>query len=605
MVQIFSRLRTQRSQKLLATVSLTLVLSLSFTGLLSITTETLLASHSQCSDGIDNDRDTRVDYPQDNDCENLDDDYEGLGLSGNFIDVTDGKESVSPGGALVYVITLKQQRDNSRNVNVSLHLPHQENITSASDGGTVTPGLVRWTNVSVNQNVNRVLTVHVNVDPYAAIGEYLVARALVEGAEDTDTTLIENYVPPPSDQYSVRISDGRDFAVPGQNLTYVIRVKNNSSQAVRTDVRVALPYEVNYLTSSPGGDRDSYNVTWRNTSFASGEEQTFTVTGQLDPRAVDRSGIRTRAYAGTISDVDQTIVRIGLPYDAITTSISDGRNTAEVGQLLTYSVKVTNNSDVVGTNVAVSGGLPIYGQIVSVSHGGTTDGNNVRWIIVQMAPRETRTFTYTARVRSDAPLGHILTTSAVADGMNGDLSRDVTKVVAESNEVAQTTESIIFRKTADRSEAVPGGSIRYTLFIRNTLDTVISDASILDRYDPRYLSLQSADNRIFLLREFPGQMEWQVPVLKPGESWQTSYILSVSADAPTSVTLDNVATLRGSDVDGISLSQRVSTNTSGVLGEFPTTGAGMEAILATALAFVALGATGAQKKLAFGRIFLG
>lgn len=575
-----------------------LVLSMSFTGLFALTSEQTRANHSQCSDGIDNDSDGRTDYPQDDDCQNLDDDYEGLGLSGNFITVTDGHDKVQPGQSVVYVITLKQQRDTSRNVNVSFHLPHQANVVSASDGGSVIDSTtVRWTNVSVYQNVTRTMTINVNIDPNATAGQYLVARALVEGSEATDTSLIENYTPTSSDTYKVSVTDGLEYAQPDQLVTYTVRVRNTSSQGKTTDVRAALPYTTQFLSTSAGGVRDSYNVTWKKQSFEPNEEKTYTYTVQVDRDAVNRTLLRSRAYAGTISSLDETTISVGIPPNAITTTISDYRNTAEVGQVLTYTIKVNNNSDLVGTHVYVNASLPTYVEFVSASEGGTTDGNNVRWHIIQIAGHDTRTLTYSVRVRSDAPLDTLLSAGVVANGANGNMSRDTTKVVLESNEVGLVPKQIMFRKTADRSEAIPGGKIRYTLFIRNTLDKVISDATILDRYDNKYLTLQSHENGQYLISSDVGQMVWQVPVLKPGESWSTSYVLGVSADAPTGVSLDNVATLRGNDLSGISLTERVSTNTSGVLGDFPTTGAGMDVFLAFITAGLALGAAGMQKKL--------
>lgn len=570
---------------------------------MAVSSELTLASHSQCSDGQDNDNDGRVDYPQDDDCSNLDDDFEGLGLSGNFITVTDGKESVSPGGNMVYVITLKQQRQDARVVNVDFHLPHQGNIVSASDSGDVRESHVRWTNISVYKNVTRTITVNANVKPEATVGQYMVARALVSGEEATDTTLIENYVAPQNDTFKVSITDGREFITPGQNLTYTVRVKNTSSTTKTSDVRASMPYMSDFLTISEGGIRDSYNVTWKNVTLEPGVEKVFSYTAQVDRDAVDRFAIRARAYVGTISALDETVVRFGLPYNAITTSISDNRNTAEIGQLLTYVIKATNTSDVVGTQVAISANMPQFGEFVSATEGGISDGNNVRWLIAQIAPKDTRTFSYTVRVRSDAPLDAILTAGTVADGMNGYISRDVTKVVAESNELGIAKNDVVFRKTADRSEAVPGGAIRYTLFIRNTLDSVISDAVIVDRYETQYLSFVSAENTQYLRTRSEGHMEWQVPVLKPGESWQTTYVLSVSENAPTGLELDNVATLRGADVSGISLTERVRTNKSGVMGDFPETGAGMDTILALLMGLPALAATGIQRKIAFGKVF--
>lgn len=602
MVQAFLQSCTANSKKIASALALTLVLSLVFTSLMAVSSELTLASHSQCSDGQDNDNDGRVDYPQDDDCLNLDDDFEGLGLSGNFITVTDGKESVSPGGNMVYVITLKQQRQDARIVNVDFHLPHQGNIVSASDSGDVRESHVRWTNLSVYKNVTRTITVHANVKPEATVGQYMVARALVSGEEATDTTLIENYVAPQNDTYKVSITDGREFITPGQNLTYTVRVKNTSSTAKTTDVRASMPYMSDYLTISDGGVRDSYNVTWKNVTLNPGAERVFSYTVQVDRDAVDRFAIRARAYVGTISALDETVVRFGLPYNAITTSITDNRNTAEIGQLLTYVIKATNTSDIVGTQVAISANMPQFGEFVSATEGGISDGTNVRWLIAQIAPKDTRTFSYTVRVRSDAPLDSILTAGAVADGMNGYIARDVTKVVAESSELGIAKNEVVFRKTADRSEAVPGGAIRYTLFIRNTLDHVISDAVIVDRYETQYLSYVSAENTQYLLNRSEGHMEWQVPVLKPGESWQTTYVLSVAENAPTGLMLDNVATLRGADVSGISLTERVRTNQSGVIGDFPETGAGMDTILALLMGLPALAATGIQRKIAFGKL---
>lgn len=603
MVQATLRSRRISTKTAASGIALMLVLSLAFTALMGVSSEITLASHTQCSDAKDNDADGRVDYPQDDDCASLDDDFEGIGLSGNFITVTDGKESVSPGGNMVYVITLKQQRQDARIVNVDLHIPNQGNIVSASDGGDVRDGYVRWTNVSVYKNVTRTLTVNANVNPDAPVGQYMIARAIVEGQEDTDTTLVENYAPVPADRYKVSITDGRESITPGQNLTYTIRAKNTSSQAAVTDVRASLPYMSEYLAISDGGVRDNYNVTWKKVTFEPNEEKVFTFTVLVDRNAVNRFAIRARAYVGTISALDETIVNFGLPYEAITTTISDNRNNAEIGQLLTYVLKVSNTADVVGSNVFVNAAVPQYGEFVSATNGGTTDGVNVRWHIVQIAPRDTRTLSFTVRVRGDAPLGSILSAGAVADGMNGNIVRDTTKVVAESNEIGIAPSNVIFRKTADRSEAVPGGSIRYTLFIRNTLDHVISDAVIVDRYETMYLSYVSAENTQNLLSRSEGEMEWKVPVLKPGESWQTTYVLAVSPNAPTGMELDNVATLRGADVSGISLSERVRTNTSGVMGEFPTTGVGMDAILGLLMSIPALAATALQRKISLSNIF--
>ncbi len=580
-------------KKIASVASALIILSAIFVTVFSIRSGETFANHSECSDGLDNDRSGKTDYPQDEACSSLDDDYEGVNTSGNFITLTDERESVAPGGSMVYVLTLKQQRQDTRNVNVSFHVPNQANIVSASDGGDAHPNSVTWTNVSVHKNVTRTLTVNVNVKPDAAPGQYMVARALVEGAETTDTTLISSDVQNNGSLFALTVSDGREFIWPGEQATYTVRIKNLSEKSQTTDVRLALPYDSYFISASDEGRRDSYNVTWKGVTLEPNASKTFTATVQTDPTTNDKVLLRTKAYAGTVIALDQTVARKGLPYNSISTSISDNRKTAEIGQVLNYTVKVTNNSNQVATSVPVTASFPIYGEFVGATEGGYWDGTNVRWLVLQIAPKDTRTLVYSVRVRADAPMESVLTASANADNS---MSRDTTKVVLQSNENGLIENTILFRKSSDRGEAVPGGKIRYRLYIQNTLDHVISDASIVDRFDGKYLSIESVENAQNLVSRTDSQMIWAVPVLKPGESWNTSYVLSVSENTPSGMELDNVATLRGADVDGLSLTERVRTNQAGVLSDFPETGAGMDAILAMMLGFVSMGAAAMQKK---------
>ena len=75
---------------------------------------------------------------------------------------------------------------------------------------------------------------NVNVSPDAKAGQYLVARALSEGAESTDTSLVEEYVAQAADQFRVSITDGKDFILPNSKLTYTTRVRNMRSMSARS-----------------------------------------------------------------------------------------------------------------------------------------------------------------------------------------------------------------------------------------------------------------------------------------------------------------------------------------------------------------------------------
>lgn len=583
-----------------------LVLSGTFAGLFSLTSEELLAVHSECSDGLDNDRNGQYDYPQDEGCESLDDDYEGVSFSGNFVTLTDGREQVGPGDSVIYIITLKQQRETARNVTIDLHLPHQANIVSASDGGSVSGGHVRWTNVSVYENVTRTLQVNVNIRPDAKEGEYLVARAIVQGgAEATDTTLVKATGQQSQHRFVVRITDGLEYALPGQDLFYTVKVKNIADYAVISDVRATVPSDVLIDTISHGGKKDGgQTVVWKDVPFNPGEERVLTFSGFLFERTRDRVTLTSRASAGAVNATDLTVVRIGLPYDALTIHMTDNRKEAEIGQILTYTIRVKNTAKHIGSAINVDASLPQYGEFVSASEGGYYDGaGNIRWLVIGIAPDGERILQYQVRVRSDAPIGAELLVTAVTDGAQGlATAEDRTTVVTESREVGYVPPEFLFRKVADRAEAMPGGVIRYTISVRNTLPHVVSDAVVVDKFDGRYLSLAQYDPNM-LISVNPDRMEWKVPVLKPGETWQTSYTLAVSGNAPHGLPLENVATLRGVDVQSASLTERVWTGKAGVITHFPQAGASWDLYLLAFLSIVALGSAGSQ--FAFSRKFIG
>lgn len=573
------------AKKKLAAALLLLLLCTAFSGVFALTAEPVAAAdRAQCADGKDNDSDGLVDYPQDDDCENLDDDFEGRGTSGLFISIRDDKETVAPGGAINYVITLKQQRDDARVINVSLNIPHQVTLASASDGGALAPGRVTWTNVSVYKNVNRTLTVQANLDPNTPEGHLLVARVLAQGTEATDTTLVERGVAPDTESLKITVTDNKEFARPGDVLNYTVRVRNDSNVGNRSNVSVEIPWLAEFLSATEGYKRKTSNITWPNVSFEPKEEKTFQFSVRLDDRAQDRYVFRTRVYAGISNAIDQTVIRVGLPYNAISTTLTDNRDTVEAGQELRYVVTVRNNADVVGTNVSINASVPHYAEFVGASEGGKWDGSNVRWLIFQIAPNDSREVEYTIRVRPDAPLGAKLLAGVTAEGSS---DRDTTEVVDQSTE--GQVKQVLFRKGVDRSEVVPGGQIRYTLHVRNTLNHAISDAVIMDRYDGQFMSFVSTDSPGNLVRQGNGEMEWRVPVLAPGQSWQANYILHVSEDAPNAIDLNNVASITGRDVSGVALSERVRTVSTDVFTDFPTTGAGADAIIAMLLGLVATG----------------
>ncbi len=402
--------------------------------------------YAQCGDGTDNDRDGKVDYPDDTDCTSVNDTQEGphynLGITTT---VTDNRTQVAPGRPISYNIVLRPTfTDGYRNVNVDLYLPNGVVFTNASNGGVITTGRVHWDSVAINAREGaKVLTVNASVSEFVKDGQIFTTRAVVEGQETIDTSTVSYLAIDPGAQFRMNLDDGKQYSLPGDENVYTLKVKNISNLTSATDVKVLLPVLSEFLRADGDYKKDDLQtIIWKNTVFQPGEEKIFSFTVKIDRSTLKDYVIRVRATAGSVTTADTTIIRLGAPAKAVTLSITDGTIIAERGQLQTIHITLRNSSSYVATNLAVTGALPLYTDFVSADQGGTWDGTNVRWNGLQVTANATRTLSYTLRIRKDAPLNERLVASAA---LGGTLSRD-----------ASASQNLIVR---DSTRVVPNAAI--------------------------------------------------------------------------------------------------------------------------------------------------
>lgn len=544
------------------------------------------AAFPECHDGYDNDGDGRIDYPQDAQCVSLDDDFEGgSGSTATFVNVTDGRDEISAGDSLTYIITLRQDRDDARSVNVDFTLPPQATVAYASDGGSVSTQSVRWNSVTVYRNSVRTLTVHVIVNPYAAGNNLIVARVVSDASQATDTTLVRsNTYPYPNVRAQLTITDNQTQAVPGQALDYVVTLRNPTAVEYRDDVRVALGANLSVTDVFDGGERVSpTEVLYRTVSVGANSTRTLRFRGVIEPRSRRFTFVDATARSGAFTSVDRTTVRSDIyPNANFTISLTDGRTTANRGDVITYTIRVDNRTGTADPHTFVTAALPMHTEFVSATEGGVYDGNNVRWQNFLTSANGSRTLTYAVRVRQDAPREAQLIASAQVKG--GATAEDRTGldggsfVYNNSSPIAYrgvlavnspASSRLVFRKTADRAEVLPGDRVRYNVFLQNRYDHALTGMTVSDRYDTGLMSVVSAtDNASFNA----GTVEWFIPSLAPGQTWEASYILSVRPDAPLGRTITNVATVTARELAPRTASENVYTMRTPIVNAFPTTG---------------------------------
>lgn len=555
------------------------VLGLSVLALHTVTSgsaaEQANAVFTECADGIDNDHDGRIDYPQDPQCLSLFDDSEGTTGRGLFVSLSDGKATVKAGDSLTYIIALRTEREEPMIVDVYFQMPHQTNLIGASNGGSRNEELISWKDVSVFPGTERKLTVTVSVSPQALEGLLLVSEVVSEGEKATDTTKVE---PDPNEttkqlpQLKVTITDGKKYAQPGEVLDYVIAVRNPTDTERMYNLRMQIPTDTNveFVSGDQSGNRQA--ISWNDQVIGPRGSREYKVSVRIEHDAREFYMVRTWASIGASTSSDTTTVHTGVLPNAISVTTTDGLDRVVRGALITYDIAVENNSNQLATEVDVANALPNYMEFVDASEGGYWTGTNVLWENLSVAPSGNRTLRVTGRVRSDAPMGGVLRNTVSVKGFQSVDQTSIGEAIAGIG--LQQTSDVLITKNADRTEVRPGQTVMYTVSLRNVTDHIIQNLFVQDRMDSPFIQITSAE-----YGQLGGNaIDWTIPSLAPGGEWSVRYTAKIDERAPHGIMIPNIVTVSGLGTETISLEERIHTMQIGVISNLPPTGAAFDAL---------------------------
>lgn len=558
------------------------------------------AVYPQCSDAIDNDANGRMDFPQDPTCDSLDDPYEGQGQSPVFISITDGRDGVRAGDSLIYIITITQDREDVKVLPVELNVPAQVDIRTASHGGQITEQHVSWDPLAVSRGQPLKLEVQARVRTTAPLNHLIPARVSADRHTVTDVTVVTEATSFATPMFAVAITDNVEYISTQETLTYTITSDNLTGDERSTRVMALIPSSV-ILTGIPeGAVYEGHKLIWNPATFRPHERRHFTFQVRVPERRQDYLQIITQATTDGVSSSDRTIIKTGFPDNGIDTSMSSDRAEAMPGDVVTFFATVRNTTPQTASTVALDTSIPLYGEFVAANDGGQWDGRAVHWRNIIIAAGAERTLAYDVRVRPDAPIGSKFRATATAGNVqDATFVNIVPHLTPEKEPKTKTTRftSTLLRKVADRTEVMPGGQIAYTIIVKNVLLHPISDAVVNDEFDASLMSVVDGGNALTIR---PGHLQWNVPVLQPGETWKVRYTMTVSQSAKTGTIFNNIARISGSDVEEASFQERVSLARGGVLTELPPTGAPLDVLIAFGLSPLALAAAIVQRKLRIG-----
>ncbi len=582
-------MRTTKRLRILAILSISaLAVLTAHTVSVGLPSESALADFPACSDGKDNDLDGFADYPQDEDCLTLHDESEGPTHNGLFLSLSDGLEEVRTGDSITYTVGLRSDRKEPKEVEVRLFIPHQTNLLEISNGGRQEGEYIVWRNITVQPRATRNLYAGVQVNPNATVGQLIVAEVTSDGTKNVDTTRVTDSgmnLP-----LRLIVNDGKEFAKHDEELHYKITVRNDFGADQNYNLRVQIPKQIDFIASEGNFVHQNGVVSWNNQALKAQESRDYVVIARVKRSAEEFELIRLFASTEDASAADLTTIRDGLGASAFSLSLNDGQTSAMPGDELMYEIVLRNNENSLATEVDVNNQLPTYTEFVSATEGGHWTGTNVRWTGLTVSPHGERVLRVTARVRSDAPMGAALKSTVLAQGNQ---AVDITDVAEQVVKVTQTQvpSSVMLRKIADKSEVRPGDTVGYTILVKNTTGRTLHNVMVEDRMDNRYMRvLGGTDGQLT-----GDRMQWMIPVLEAGEEWRTHYTAAVSPSTPHGIEIANIVSVTGDGLDFVSLTEKVLTMQTNVVGELPPTGAAFDLFILAIIALVAGAQVTAQR----------
>jgi uncharacterized repeat protein (TIGR01451 family) len=379
--------------------------------------------------------------------------------------VTANPDPVGLGDIITYSVTVTNTGgSDSAGLVVDLRVPEGLYSTSGcqavSDGGTLPAACasgrdVEWTITSLPAGSSRTLQ-FVGLVTVAGLadGDLIHATARVRDVAGAAARADVSTVVTDNPALALTLDESADPVRPDGTLAYVLRFGNRSaSPLVGTTLSLVLPPGVTVVDDGNATVTDNTAV-WDLTTLGAGDAGERRLTVQIDT-LTDEPLVRT-AHAEITSGTNAaraavvTQVETAPPLALVMTATPDP---VELGEIITYSLTVTNTGDTdadgVTVDLRVPAGMYSTSGCQAVSDGGTlpaacATGRDIEWDIPTVAAGTSRTVQFVGVVTvAGLPDGHLIHGDARARDVNGAAARaEVTTTVGNNPPLALTLDDI-------------------------------------------------------------------------------------------------------------------------------------------------------------------
>lgn len=422
--------------------------------------------------------------------------------------------------------------------------PHANIQFVATDKGAITNNALSHTIPTFK--VGETVTINITAKLTAYVAGNIVNKACVDtptipgSPDDCDTATITTPKPKVPSVKIDKLVNGkdRDAVEVGEVFTYTVKVTNDGEVTlVKALVTDPAPAGVTMLTTDKGAITNN-SLSYEIPTLNVGESTTITITAKV---AAYKSGdIVNTACVNAVEvnpgnptvkdDCDDATVTVNKPKvpGVDIDKLVNGKDSAEVavGEVFTYTIKVTNNGEVKLVNPVVSDPAPANIQFLTTDRGTITNNVLTYTITPGLEVQESVTITMTAKVTAQVD-GNIKNTACVdAVEVPGDKDACDDAYVSVPPVVIKNP-GISIVKTVngkDSAQVAVGEVFTYKLVVKNTGDIDLTAVKVTDVAPEGVTLLSAAQGSIV-----GNTWTHVIPSLKVGESQEFTMTAKVVA----------------------------------------------------------------------------
>ncbi|MFY0594773.1 hypothetical protein, partial [Roseivirga sp.] len=444
---------------------------------------------------------------------------------------------------VVFTVTASNTgADNATGLTITDELPSGYTFVSANEStGTYNNASGVWNIGTLNNAANATLTITATVLSTGDYGNTASVTTLDQlDPDNADDASSATVVPARADLEIQKVVDNTAPNV-GSNITFTVTLTNNgpsTGSATGIEITDQLPSGYTFVSAAPsvgtyvagtgvwtvGSLAKDANATLaiEATVLATGDyENTASVTAvnEFDPNAGNNTATATLVTQSADLEVSKVV--------------SDA--TPNVGDDITFTVRVSNNGTDLATGVSVTDLLPDGYTFVSKNTGfGSYDENSGLWTIGSVSTTQTATLEIVATVLSTGNYDNTATITAADQG--DPVTANNTSTVTVDTQFADLN----MNKEVDNANPVPGDDVIFTVTLRNDGPDAATNVSITDQLPSGYTFVSANASQGSYVA---GTGMWTVGTI--GNS--ASAVLSIRATVLASGDFTNTASVTASD----------------------------------------------------------